>query len=363
VSDRTLRHQDRLLSLGWPTNDLRAYQRQLVREGGDELLLIYRTPYDDPSCKRITRFADFSCALEWIRHHWTHALGWDPSAEEANYERANAITSGNVEGLSYLFKAVAEEKTPAPDSWTELAARLEGGGDLFWGQAKVESPVVSALVDDDDVDLAFYLLPLSHALSRLERSAFMLHSSWRLPTEFEGEGDFAPQFEGFIEVDARGSEAGTLYVVDMSIRVTTYLRAEAAEAVSSVRGLRLPELVGFLRPWEDPTGPPVLRALKAALAVDDHSLSDAVQRCSVHDIEELDVLELVAGSPEESDWGVHPDVHERSRHNCSPHLIQAAHWDGDVFQQWIVFDDLWAAANPELAQSLFWFASDWNPFR
>ena len=32
------------------------------------------------------------------------------------------------------------------------------------------------------------------------------------------------------------------------------------------------------------------------------------------------------------------------------------------YQQWILFDDRWAAAHPDLASSLLWYASRWDPF-
>jgi hypothetical protein len=31
-------------------------------------------------------------------------------------------------------------------------------------------------------------------------------------------------------------------------------------------------------------------------------------------------------------------------------------------QQWYLFDDVWAAAHPELAASLMRYAASWNPY-
>ena len=32
------------------------------------------------------------------------------------------------------------------------------------------------------------------------------------------------------------------------------------------------------------------------------------------------------------------------------------------YQQWFLFDDVWAASHPELAASLLRYAIDWDPF-
>ena len=32
------------------------------------------------------------------------------------------------------------------------------------------------------------------------------------------------------------------------------------------------------------------------------------------------------------------------------------------YQQWYLFDDMWAAAHPDLAASLLRYATSWNPY-
>src|SRR5581483_2914202 len=42
--------------------------------------------------------------------------------------------------------------------------------------------------------------------------------------------------------------------------------------------------------------------------------------------------------------------------------VHVGHWEwqGDVYQQWIFFDDLWAAAHPDLANSILRYKRCWD---
>ncbi|MEV4325788.1 hypothetical protein ACIBK1_11960 [Microbispora rosea] len=48
---------------------------------------------------------------------------------------------------------------------------------------------------------------------------------------------------------------------------------------------------------------------------------------------------------------------------CDGHLAQMAiHMDeGSGYRQWFLFDDVWAAAHPEMAASLMRFGAHWDP--
>ncbi len=54
----------------------------------------------------------------------------------------------------------------------------------------------------------------------------------------------------------------------------------------------------------------------------------------------------------------------QSRINLTPHIAQAALHASQAFgyQQWFLFDDLWAAAHPALAASLLRYAAGWDPW-
>jgi hypothetical protein len=54
-----------------------------------------------------------------------------------------------------------------------------------------------------------------------------------------------------------------------------------------------------------------------------------------------------------------------SRIEASRHLVQAAiHVDQRFgYQRWYLFDDVWAAAHPDLAASLLRCVAGWDPFQ
>lgn len=54
-----------------------------------------------------------------------------------------------------------------------------------------------------------------------------------------------------------------------------------------------------------------------------------------------------------------------SRIQATSHLVQAAvHVDQRFsYDRWYLFDDVWAAAHPDLAASLLRCAADWDPFQ
>jgi hypothetical protein len=58
-----------------------------------------------------------------------------------------------------------------------------------------------------------------------------------------------------------------------------------------------------------------------------------------------------------------PDV-ARSVVSVTEHLAQALVHVHELFgyEQWYLFDDVWAAGHPDLAASLLRYASSWDPF-
>jgi hypothetical protein len=55
---------------------------------------------------------------------------------------------------------------------------------------------------------------------------------------------------------------------------------------------------------------------------------------------------------------------ERSVIDVAEHIAQMSMHASTVFgyQQWYLFDDVWAAAHAEMAASLLRYAANWNPY-
>lgn len=73
---------------------------------------------------------------------------------------------------------------------------------------------------------------------------------------------------------------------------------------------------------------------------------------------------LLQGPPTGRRTGWHEPDAARSRVSDSEHLVQALVHVHEVFgyEQWYLFDDVWAAGHPKLASSLLRYASSWGPF-
>jgi hypothetical protein len=91
-------------------------------------------------------------------------------------------------------------------------------------------------------------------------------------------------------------------------------------------------------------GRPTIRARRRPLAwtADDHHVAHQ------------EALELISESA----------ARDQSLINVADHLAQPALHCDDFFgyQQWFLFDDMWASTHPDLAQSLLRYAAHWDPF-
>ena len=120
--------------------------------------------------------------------------------------------------------------------------------------------------------------------------------------------------------------------------------------------------------------PRELLALRALVAPGEASIEPALHRCNRYPtIEERPSAALA---------GPHPAAHQaamaelvtvtrpqerdpaRSVIHVAGHIAQMSIHANAFFghQQWYLFDDVWAAAHPELAASLMRYATTWNPY-
>ena len=140
-----------------------------------------------------------------------------------------------------------------------------------------------------------------------------------------------------------------------------------------VPSLRLPDLPTWLRQakvterWSLE-----LRALRAMLP--DKSESNALQNalCGIDAIAVESFYQLPEGSwelvrseCEKSPPKLNQGDRTNSVINVSSHFAQLCSHVDNTFghQQWFLYDDLWAAAHPELARSLMRYGLSWDPFQ
>ena len=370
---------------------------------------VYRSPYKSPSGKRQARFED-DTVLDWFRNHWTVIARGDV---------ADLLGFG-VYGFGSLFGSDAEEIPPPPKTDEELAKYVQEN--LYSEGPILTSPhVITVQTDDDELMMAYYIFDDNYVAEYPGRAAFLLNEGWKLPGG-HADGRFRPKEPTQAETPA-GKGGGATYwtcaawedscnLEDMAqasrikgVRVPDLARYLARPTPSTrwsgwwllLRSQLLaegatgdPREKGFLEallddPDDDatwaaysdwlherglpPAGLTVLeRALRAVTRYPFRGLPraawDAVEKGTVRQARAA----LEAAFPVPKPGPRYPHNHDpaKSLVHVEDHLAQlcvhVGHWQGqgDLYQQWIFFDDRWAAAHPDLANSILRYTRCWD---
>jgi hypothetical protein len=354
----------------------------------DGVVFVYRSHYEGLLSKRVRRLPDRT-VLDWFRRGWAAAA--DPATDLDVWVAAEL--GGSVYGLASIFRAAREQELPAPATMDELSAALTQH--LYVErEVIVEDDRVLAFTDDDEVELAYFFLPPQSGAQAPERLAYLLYEDFPLPSGFSAG---AGAFEAPVEVSTlapAGTGDGTVYAV-----LLTFSDSESIISVLSpvaIPGVRLPGLAEYLRrvvpaggryvPFtgelvrsarelvEQDWWPDELLALRGLVAPGDETVEPALHRCS-HHLNFEGRLSAVLDGP-------YPAAHEAAMAeiatvtlsdgrnpelsviDVAEHIAQMSMHVSAAFghQQWYLFDDVWAAAHPELAASLMRYAASWNPY-
>lgn len=174
---------------------LMADGRPKSRTPSKGVVLVYRTPYEDPSGKRVVKL-DGNTVLEWFQRGWDAARAWKAAdgdrfgLDELAIRWITKVARGYVHGLESIFAAAREHGLPAPADTKQLGRLLRKYLYTEGRTPVVDATTVRAMTDDDELELAYYLLPLTEARRRPERTAWLLHPGWRLPTRPADHGTF-----------------------------------------------------------------------------------------------------------------------------------------------------------------------------
>jgi uncharacterized protein (TIGR02996 family) len=282
---------------------------------------------------------------------------------------------------------------------------------------------VQVKTDDDELELAYYLFDDLFLQERPGRGAYLLHNEWWLPEEVpasraehlnptvRGGGEtYALVFD--FHMDLRNYE----HVDDDEYDPWAILNA-----VHRLDGVRLPQLARFLATSPAAEWPFELKLIRSQLfpslrtasttedafllelrAHPQHDapwavfgdwfeeqgrhpvglelLEQALRRCSRLPVvwidQGLDSTDF-GGADILTDQGIIANAAEKIRRTGNDpdksmirvgehvaqfclHTFYHHYLKADVFQHWIFFDDLWAAAHPDLAESLLRYARRWD---
>jgi uncharacterized protein (TIGR02996 family) len=356
----------------------------------------YRCHYDFPATKHVKRFDD-ATLLDWFCNHWRPIADQD---EASSYARD--LLGCHAHGMGYFMMRMAEEGLAPPTTTAELRNLVE-----HWsveGETLFEPHVIQVLDDDDELQMASYFFD-DHFLTRHRaRAAWLLHEDWRLPATV-GAGGFRPGWPAQKQ-KPRGRWEGTTYLVPFDYEDSGNL--DELMPAERIDGVRLPQFARYLAEQqrdrrgkkEDHVWGPQLRSLR------DHVLADLPDDPA----QVKSFLEAIREHPDdEANWNVFGDwledtgrpraelfVLERtlatvdgilsdsagrsvrsrqpkdlSQWTVSEHLAQlclnTSNWDQPLsgstlplFAHWVLFDDLWASGNTDLANALLCAANRWD---
>ncbi|MGX1612584.1 hypothetical protein ACWIF8_01660 [Micromonospora chalcea] len=225
--------------------------------------------------------------------------------------------------------------------------------------------------DDDEVDLAYYFVDDDAAVASPDRLAFLLHDTWPLPASAGGSETV---FRHSVPVRAvRLAPPGTDCTFSVRLCWQSPDLCRNLDLLGAIQfpGVSLPDLATHLA-VDDPGSrrwPHDVRLLRALVAPGEHDVGRALERYAQ--------LPGYAPSPASLDrMPTHEAVHREmvgmlqaerpteSLIRLDTHLVQVARHIDDFFgfDQWILFDNRWAAVHPELARSLLRYAAHWDPY-
>ncbi len=330
---------------------------------------VLRCPYL-PNQKVIQEF-DAIDVLTWFQSNWkdfeqiSHSLDRLQIVSNFTDRYGTAATI-----LADFVAAIAQENLTLPITKLELFELLdeyvEASDTVF------DEDFFSALTSFQGVEMAWYIFDDAYAAQNLDRVAFLLYQDFYLPEIFSDQG-LTPNAP-FSILPKKGGGQGKIFMVFNTCYVEDNL--ETLEEALVIEGIRVPDLIDYLGEMN------LIESLPMELVI----MSQLVKDYQVTDLEDL--CEVLACLPFDEiaknyvfssegyynlpiPWTSKSQDSSNSDWQVSDHCLQISNHfidtlggtfpDGTaLYNHWIIFDDLWAQSNPELATSILYFAASWD---
>ena len=329
---------------------------------------VYRSPYDNPTGKFVRRFDDTS-VLAWFQIRWEGA-----KEAEDTYDYARSLVGCSVYGFGSLFECIKECDLPCPRSDRELARVLKEH--LYAeGEILARPNVIQVLTDDDELELAYYFFDDTFLAKHGDRAAYLLQKATALPAAGK-EAPTATARARTRRLKLSGEHGGVTYLAFLTFYDSCAL--SDLEGAYRIEGVRVPELMAYLqirtlrgdvpfeirlmqaqaRAYTDVANLEALWQRLGRLSL--RNLSDAYDTAVYTQSDPVRGHQILAAAvPGEGPGSALSQVQAGS------HLAQLClHVDTwgkqPLFHQWIVFDDLWLAANPALGNAILRYAAQWD---
>ena len=330
------------------------------------LTFVYRSPYEGPLGKRVVGLGA-SSVLEWFQRAWTET--------RRSKDWLSRELEGEVYGLDSIFEAARELDLPLPKTTTQLTSLLDSH--LYVeGEFTLDDHSLRVFTDDDEVELAYYFFDATAAGDR-KRTAWLFHHDWHLPDTAAKSGGFVSSVE-----TTRLNPVGVGQGATFACLLTFYSTIDSipGEPPACLPGVRLDGLAAHLRssmpeskPHDD-TWPWELRLLRAMIDPAEDTIGAALERCAGYPVfwvgahEDTSLLGWGSQAVARGEFVAAAGECEAER-LPGTEIFVGAHvatlcmrMNDSWYQQWILFDDLWAGSQIELAESLLRYSSQWDPF-
>ncbi len=331
------------------------------------IYLVSRHPAEGWLSKRVVRLDGGPTVLDWFRHAYAASR-----AVPDVHDWLDSLCDPAPYGFSSLFEQVQALDLPTPESVDELRAQLHAHLYVEGDEDYVRIDDAHSLrvrTDDDDFELAYYLFDETFRRAHPDRVAWLLTE--KAPPDTAREAEYDPPVEA--DPLEEGSGEGRTWVVLSSLDGQEFLEPPGPWVFEGVRLADLGAHLCGVDPEPD-TWPDPLRVLRACVDPDKPSLQAAFAAIARPEIAGLagnmtwdtlvgpiadvraELAELAAVAKAAGTKRKPATVH------AGENRVLASFPDADGFyhSQWILFDDLWAARQPGLADALLLYNCGWD---
>ena len=333
---------------------------------------VYRSHYEGPSGKHV-RVLDGDSVLGWFQSAWERAKAADDIGEWLKAE-----LGCDVYGLASIFETARDESLPPPKTDRKLKSYLEEH--LYVeGEILFDPHAIQVFTDDDEIELAYFLFDDHYLRDNPGRAAYLLHEGRELPTT-SGNNSYQPSISSK-EIRPTGHGSGATYLAFLAFSDSLNLTDLDVAGPCRIDGVRLPRLGDYLvgsSPNE--TWPLELKLLRSQLLPPDDglALSATFKRVARFPILRITGWMMHSGiglGTQDQARGEFGAILEKladegytndpsnSIISVGDHVAQlclSIDSEGEMYHQWIIFDDLWAGQHPDLAEGILRYANRWD---
>lgn len=341
-----------------------------------KIYFVYRSPYHNPNCKYLKIF-EASSILAWFQENWDKIE--DPS-----------FLGQEIYGLNDWKRL---EKYP--NSYEELFKEIDKK--CYTNRTEFSEHCIQVQTDDDEIHLAWYIFDeIFKNEHKKQLTAYLMYESYQLPLQFAKYSTFYTDLPVETYTFSVENYVNT-YIITNGIPFDFHYDCEfdLRYPPLKIKGITASQLLDFLQNHDiDKQQFTDLSDLKYLLSFfpREHFWNllahlDLLRRKYEHhpapdeskDRNEImkELIEnVIHGTLEQSNeylnkFGNWDDFHKNldtiiQNLPISPylivteHLIQVSIEDGDTYYYWLIFDDYWASANPDLAKAILRYRYKWN---